>query len=92
MVVALNNLKKLLELQSSTPNKMRDRYVVRNMCVYNFCWEVSDRAEGHRKVARYTGVEDVKLIFLPRYLCRNLVSRARDNISPVVSFRFRCNF
>jgi len=28
----------------------------------------------------------------PRYLCRHLVSRAADNISPVVSFLFRCNF
>jgi hypothetical protein len=64
--------------------------VVSNVCVYNICWKVSERAEeGRRKVARYTGVEDVKLIDLPRYLGRHLVSRARDNISPVVSFRFK---
>jgi len=31
------------------------------MCVNNVCWEVSDRTEEeHRKVARYTGVDDVK--------------------------------
>jgi hypothetical protein len=68
-------------------------YVVRHKCVHNVCWEVSDWAEeGHRKVARYTGVEDVKWIVLPRYLYQHLVFRAKDNISPVVCFRFRCNF
>jgi hypothetical protein len=63
------------------------------MCVRNVGWKVSDRAEeGHRKVARYIGIEDVKWIVLPRYLCRHLVSSAIDSFSPVVSFRFRCNF
>jgi len=47
--------------------RLETDFVVRYMCLHNVYWEVSDRVEeGNRKVARYTGVEDVKLIVPPR--------------------------